>query len=88
MSYIENMTSGSEHMMYTESQTPEGGVWVALHDNSRITCRVDDADSAELVVRGSVEVSLGLTEHAMRRCAEVVGQALEQMHAARERTRE
>ena len=72
-------------MMYTESPTPEGGIWAALHDNSRISCRVENADSAELVVGGSVEVSLGFTEHAMRRCVEVFGQALEQMRTARER---
>lgn len=69
-------------MMFTDRPPHHGGTWLLVPDTSTISYRVDGEDCAELLLDGPLEISLSLTEQGMRRCAEVLTQALDEMHAA------
>lgn len=72
-------------MMVSDRRPTQAGTWIAMDDDSRLTCRVDGEDCAELVISGPVEIALGMSEAKVRECMSVLGDALDRMNEVAER---
>lgn len=68
-------------MMFSHPQRVRGGAWLVLEDDSEIVYRVDPGgETVELVVMGPMELGIGMSETIVRRCQDLFGEALAEMH--------